>query len=163
MTSLRKVFSWFTGSQKLHQERERLKTFRHWPITFISIRELASSGLYYVGHGDRTRCYFCNCEIDRWEPYDSPVLVHQYIQPMCPLLRRCQTTNVPIDEEYLNVILPPLPAATQQICKICFGGEQNILFTPCSHVVTCQTCALYLHKCPICRVAIKAKLRIFVV
>lgn len=51
-------------------------------------------------------------------------------------------------------------------CIICKKDEVNIVFLPCTHQVTCANCSDNLGKkgkaaCPICRVHIKQKIRVF--
>lgn len=90
----------------LCREDERLKSFDDWPLPWLSKVELAMSGLYYLGDEDRTKCYFCQVEIGRWERGDEPVAEHLRWSPNCPLLRRRPTGNVPLDCEALHRILP---------------------------------------------------------
>ena len=40
-------------------------------------------------------------------------------------------------------------------CKICMAAKIQIVFLPCTHMITCLTCALSVAKCPICRIEIK--------
>ncbi|XP_063614003.1 baculoviral IAP repeat-containing protein 2-like [Penaeus indicus] len=40
-------------------------------------------------------------------------------------------------------------------CKVCMDSEIAIVFLPCSHMVTCVSCAVSLRQCPICRRDIK--------
>jgi len=40
-------------------------------------------------------------------------------------------------------------------CKVCMDAEMNVVFLPCVHMVTCNSCAVALTKCPVCRRDIK--------
>ena len=40
-------------------------------------------------------------------------------------------------------------------CKVCVDAEIEIVFLPCTHMITCPSCAAILNKCPICRGEIK--------
>nr|WAS29203.1 inhibitor of apoptosis protein 1 [Eriocheir hepuensis] len=41
------------------------------------------------------------------------------------------------------------------MCKVCMDAEIDMVFLPCTHMVTCSSCALALAQCPICRTDIK--------
>nr|XP_022301709.1 baculoviral IAP repeat-containing protein 8-like isoform X2 [Crassostrea virginica] len=51
--------------------------------------------------------------------------------------------------------------AQQAKCKICFVEEVQVLFLPCSHLVTCGNCANRLNECPTCRKLIQDTIRVF--
>lgn len=97
----------YVMNDRFHREDERLKTFDSWPLDWLNKKELAMSGMFYMGVDDKTKCYFCEVEIGRWEPEDQPVPEHMRWSPNCPLLRRRTTNNVPINCEELNRLLPP--------------------------------------------------------
>jgi len=62
----------------------RLRSFNSkWELKSIAPQQLAESGFYYVGPGDRVRCLFCSIEIDHWEPTDDPMTEHRRISPLC--------------------------------------------------------------------------------
>ena len=67
-------------------------------------------------------------------------------------------------EESSVVISPPttkdLAAELERIresrmCKVCMDAEMDVVYLPCSHMVTCASCAVSLAVCPICRMDIK--------
>lgn len=103
----------YAMDDRFHREDERLKTFENWPLDFVDRHELAMSGMFYMGDSDKTKCYFCEVEIGRWEREDQPVPEHLRFSPNCPLLRRRTTNNVPINVEQLERILP---APSYDIC-----------------------------------------------
>lgn len=87
-----------TASPNLNIEEQRLKTFeRNWPLTFISARTLAKTGFYYIGPQDQVRCYFCKVEVSQWDAGDNEVTEHSRWSPHCPLLKRRDTPNVPLE------------------------------------------------------------------
>ena len=43
----------------------------------------------------------------------------------------------------------------KRMCKVCMDAEMEIVFLPCSHMLTCSMCASALTQCPICRSDIK--------
>lgn len=97
----------YTMSEIFHREDERLKTFDSWPCEWLDKKELAMTGMFYMGESDKTKCYFCEVEIGCWEREDQPVPEHLRWSPNCPLLRRRTTNNVPINCEVLERLLPP--------------------------------------------------------
>ncbi|XP_017080908.1 death-associated inhibitor of apoptosis 1 [Drosophila eugracilis] len=92
----------------MNHEEARLKTFEHWPLDWLDKHQLAQTGLYFTQQDDKVKCFFCGVEIGRWEPEDQPVPEHQRWSPNCPLLRRRTTSNVPINGEALDRVLPPI-------------------------------------------------------
>lgn len=94
-------------SVSYHTEVARLDSFRNWTIPFISKAELARYGFYYVGPNDMVKCYFCRVEIGLWEPNDNVLSEHLRWSPYCPLLRKRQTNNVPIDASFLDLLPEP--------------------------------------------------------
>eukprot|EP00079_Xenopus_tropicalis_P017459 XP_004917410.1 PREDICTED: uncharacterized protein LOC101733194 [Xenopus tropicalis] len=54
---------------------------KHFP--YQTSDELAWAGFYYVGPGDRVRCFSCGGEVDNWEPEDVPLTRHQLSFPHC--------------------------------------------------------------------------------
>lgn len=101
-------------SVSYHTEVARLESFRGWTISFISKTELARYGFYYVGPNDMVKCYFCRVEIGLWEPNDNVLSEHLRWSPYCPLLRKRQTNNVPIDASFLD----QLPEPSYDTCGI---------------------------------------------
>ena len=49
-------------------------------------------------------------------------------------------------------------------CVVCFERAPDVVFMPCFHVVSCRDCGLHedVSKCPICRVPIEQKRRVYV-
>lgn len=47
------------------------------------------------------------------------------------------------------------------ICIICCINEVNCVIIPCGHANTCQSCCSKLHRCLICREAIRNRLKIY--
>lgn len=98
VTSTPTISSQMSNTDLLKFEEQRLKSFeRGWPHSFISPRVLAKTGFYFIGPHDQVRCYFCKVEVSRWENGDNEVAEHSRWSPNCPLLKRRETTNVPIE------------------------------------------------------------------
>uniref|UniRef100_A0A803JT52 Uncharacterized protein n=1 Tax=Xenopus tropicalis TaxID=8364 RepID=A0A803JT52_XENTR len=54
---------------------------KHFP--YQTSDKLAWAGFFYVGPGDRVRCFSCGGEVDNWEPGDVPLTRHQLFFPHC--------------------------------------------------------------------------------
>lgn len=117
-----------TVALDLAHEEHRLMTFAAvWPHKFISPRILAKIGFYYTGPYDQVKCHFCKVKVRSWEMGDNEVNEHIRWSPQCPLLERCETTNVPLKPiSELDKLLPP-PLPTQQSPAIAFDecGSTN--------------------------------------
>lgn len=98
-----------SAASDLANEECRLMTFdSDWPHAFISPRILAKIGFYYIGPYDQVRCHFCRIRVRSWEIGDNEVNEHLRWSPRCPLLQRCDTTNVPLKPiSELDQLLPP--------------------------------------------------------
>lgn len=46
-------------------------------------------------------------------------------------------------------------------CKICMVSEVEVVFVPCGHLLSCVMCGTALMNCPLCRTAIKGRVRTF--
>lgn len=95
---------------KFNEEVERLNTFSSWNVSFISKKELASNGFYYIGHTiqpDLVKCYFCNVELGNWDEGDDIEDEHRRWSPHCNFLSDpCATNNVPQDTKKLKTNMP---------------------------------------------------------
>lgn len=98
------------STNDLNREENRLKTFdASWPHSFISPRVLAKTGFYYIGPHDQVKCFFCKVEVSSWEMGDNEVTEHSRWSPNCPLLKRRETANVPVEPaSELDQLLPPV-------------------------------------------------------
>ncbi|KAN0034376.1 hypothetical protein ACTFIV_000882 [Dictyostelium citrinum] len=50
---------------------------------------------------------------------------------------------------------------SKRSCSICYEGVRDVVFLPCSHVVTCFGCSSMVGTCPVCRTMIQTKKKIF--
>lgn len=51
----------------------------------------------------------------------------------------------------------------QKICKICRKENVEVLFLPCGHLVSCSQCSSTASQCPVCKMAVTDKIRIYAV
>lgn len=58
-------------------EDHRYKSFEPYRLLMsVSPTILAETGFYYIGPGDRVKCYFCYVEISQWSDGDDEVIEH---------------------------------------------------------------------------------------
>ena len=81
----------------MDKEINRLETFKYWPLSFISPKELAKNGFYYIGVRDRVRCHFCRIGLELWQRTDDVMSEHRRTSPDCRFIQGYKTKNVPID------------------------------------------------------------------
>lgn len=70
-------------------ENERIRTFSiDWPHSsdYISIKNMALSGLYFTGIDDSVKCVFCSANIHQWMTNDDPVADHYRCNINCQFL-----------------------------------------------------------------------------
>ncbi|OCT56671.1 NACHT, LRR and PYD domains-containing protein 1a-like [Xenopus laevis] len=74
----------------LRDEDNRLETYRGHSHHFPNNNQqcLSQAGFYYVGPGDRVRCFSCGGELDNWQPGDEPLTRHQQSYPDCPYVSK---------------------------------------------------------------------------
>ena len=46
-------------------------------------------------------------------------------------------------------------------CKLCLDLDAAVLFDPCGHICTCVNCSQAVGECPMCRTAIRRKIRAY--
>ena len=46
------------------------------------------------------------------------------------------------------------------ICVMCLLNERRVMFQPCFHVVSCNSCQYKVEECPVCRTPIDGRLKI---
>ena len=95
----------FLSYDSLRYEKERLDTFIEWPVPWMSPRDLAADGYYYIRKEDHCACVFCRGIVGAWERGDTPRREHQRHFPHCPFIRGQPVGNVPAA---LGVILDGL-------------------------------------------------------
>jgi hypothetical protein len=85
---------------KMKYEKNRIESFRNWPVPFVNVRELAQNGFYYIDYKDVVECTFCNVQVHDWEADDVIANEHKRWAPYCPLVRRIETDNIPLQPKY---------------------------------------------------------------
>jgi hypothetical protein len=46
-------------------------------------------------------------------------------------------------------------------CVICKDHHRSIVFVPCGHLCSCESCSQNLTECPVCRAAFATKCKIY--
>lgn len=176
---------------KYASQAARLRTFKDWPRSMRQKPEdLADAGFFYTGHGDKTKCFYCDGGLKDWEEDDIPweqharwfnrcayvllvkgkQFVQQVITESCFIEANEEDTipqAVKAEAKKPQTIKPQEPEKEEatiedsKLCKICFSEERNICFVPCGHVVACAKCALANSNCPMCRRTIHCAQRLY--
>ncbi|XP_054837585.1 baculoviral IAP repeat-containing protein 7 [Eublepharis macularius] len=69
-------------------EERRLRTFQCWPDSAaVSPADLAAAGFFFVGPGDRVKCFCCGGVLYEWVAEDDPIEEHRKFFPMCPFIQ----------------------------------------------------------------------------
>lgn len=80
-------YSYRVNTMMMQFERERVKTFRGWPVASLTPQSMAAAGFYYIGYGDEVRCAFCKVELSVWRPVTNPKAEHKKYAPQCKFVR----------------------------------------------------------------------------
>lgn len=101
-------------------ELHRLYSFEFYCNKAIDIKKLALFGFYNYDSllNDTVKCFFCKVEIGLWKSNDNILTEHLRWSPYCELLNRYKNSNIPINENELNRLLPP-PNKFEFRYKIC--------------------------------------------
>lgn len=86
----------FHSYNNLYYEKERLDTFIDWPIDWLSPKDLAAAGFYFLRNEDFCACPFCSGIVGDWEVRDVPRDEHVRHFPHCPFIQGKPVGNVPI-------------------------------------------------------------------
>lgn len=151
-------------------------------ILFLSFFLLLGN---FKGHMDSVECYFCGKGICIWEPGDDPWSEHLRLSPSCLFLQDIKnkknyealknnltekvknssqdaTSNETSKQQVTINTRTTQKACDRLTCKICLEEELSILFLPCSHLISCQRCAVNLTNCPLCRSTIHAAIQAYI-
>lgn len=83
----------------------RKSSFTGWPPQMRQKPdELAEAGLFYLGQGDKTRCFWCGVVISEWEAGDVPIVEHAKIAQQF-LGHPCQWIIASKGREFLDHIV----------------------------------------------------------
>ena len=110
---------------------------------------LCDSAFFYSGYGDRTSCFMCGGVVKNWQPEDQPDEEHLRLYPACPfmLLKKCTEYD---SKNTMNMI-----------CQLCNKNVVEIVYLPCKHIVTSETCVDKRESCLKCNKTILAYIRVY--
>jgi len=60
-----------------------LRTYIGWKLDFITPKQMAKAGLYYLGKHDHVKCSICSTIFDNWKCGDDPIEEHKHRAPKC--------------------------------------------------------------------------------
>lgn len=100
------------------------------------------------------------------------IMAHLSANPALPddIRRACaQVTQGPLFD-HMYAMADPAIAPTQPtradtvnpMCCVCDDAPKCVLFLPCKHVCACEACHARLQACPLCRVAIVSRHKVFI-
>ena len=65
---------WIPQNVSMKYFSDRMKTFKNWPKQIVQQpKELAQTGFYYIGEGDKVKCFYCGLVLYNWLTCDNPV------------------------------------------------------------------------------------------
>ena len=88
--------------KKYKHERARLESFStdSWPSNApVTVQDLAKAGFYYLGNGDRVRCYYCSGVLYGWADGDTAIGEHRKHFPQCEFVQRYDTITATTSPE----------------------------------------------------------------
>ncbi|KAM4697046.1 E3 ubiquitin-protein ligase XIAP [Rhinophrynus dorsalis] len=161
------------------QYKSRLESFAVWPYS-ADKEMLAKAGLYSIGEGDATKCFYCGGVLKEWKLREDPWEEHARWYPGCKFLLEEKGQHFINNAQLLRPLLlkasssetSALPEETsiedklrqleeEKICKVCMDRKISVVFIPCGHLVACAQCAEVLDKCPICCTIVQRRQKIF--
>ncbi|XP_071492028.1 E3 ubiquitin-protein ligase XIAP-like [Diadema antillarum] len=84
-------------TSKMAHESHRLCTFQNWPQDNpLQPTLLARAGFYYLGVGDKVKCFACGGQLEQFDYGDTAMGEHSRHFPDCPFVKKTDTKNVPI-------------------------------------------------------------------
>jgi hypothetical protein len=100
------------------------------------------------------------------DPASSPATI-------LALMKRCWS-HEPAERPTMTAAIGPLAQALMQAdeaakeaaearneCVVCADAKRSVAFVPCGHVCSCVHCADESNQCPICRVTVAQRLKVF--
>ena len=109
--------------------------------SFSSLDDLAQAVLYFQEHG--------NLE---GTPFGKDLNVNPSKEGEQMIYERA-TNSKPLSAKEAET--------DRQGCKICMDNDVQVTFVPCGHLVVCESCALGMKLCPICRLEVQETVRTY--
>ena len=145
---------------------------------FTKIENFAEAGFYSIKHRDYVKCFKCGGGLCNWDPFDDPWVEHAIYYPNCTYLNENKSivfiecvqevyykkkdNNKIINKcNYLIKNFEVLKINDFLLCKLCFNKNINVVLIPCGHTLSCYECSEKLITCPICKIVIQIKQKIY--
>lgn len=123
----------------------RSVTRRHQTFKNRTEAKWAEQGFYYCQFSGMYVCAYCRIERDQLPPTGCRWSHHASWNSKCPLVQ----TRRGLKEDDNNK------------CIVCMQQEKDSLLLPCRHFCSCVYCGQQLSHCPLCRIKIESKMRIY--
>ncbi len=103
----------FIRNLDMRRERERVRTFEHWPSgtshpRTVDVHHLARSGFFHLGNLDRVQCFSCGGVLRNWNFGDNVMNEHRRHFPHCKMTNNTERTNVPLENPLPQQVPPPV-------------------------------------------------------
>ncbi|XP_041434513.1 uncharacterized protein LOC121398946 isoform X2 [Xenopus laevis] len=119
--------------EDMSDEYSRLETYRGHSIHFLHIKplQLAQAGFYFVGLGDRVRCFSCRGELEKWEKWDVPLTRHRLSLFNCPYVRELTAKGAGLEAQYQECTMPPLNMSDENKRRETYRGHSQDFLNEC--------------------------------
>ncbi|GIY30751.1 e3 ubiquitin-protein ligase XIAP [Caerostris darwini] len=78
---------------RMTELKNRLATYKHWPLMMLSPRQLSECGLFYTDNEDIVTCFYWGGSLGNWELNDNPWVEHEKYFPDCRYLNLVNGTT----------------------------------------------------------------------
>lgn len=94
---------------RYHLFEDRLKTYRDWPVTFLTCYAMCEAGFYHI-RDDVVKCFECGVQLVNWVEGDDPLVEHKKWSPDCLFLKGVEQVWVPPIDTLADL-------STAELCK----------------------------------------------
>ena len=163
------VYEFYSNQAKREATYERY----NWPPQMKQRpAEMARAGYFYTGCNDSVYCFWCGEGVRSWLSTEKPVLEHLKSSPNCQYIKtvvpppEIDGESTPLRQENPESASAVNPQKTTSLsrsteCVICLEERYTIAFVPCGHLITCLECSFKVKNCPVCRLHISGRLRVY--
>ncbi|WAR16588.1 IAP3-like protein [Mya arenaria] len=126
----------------------RLDSFKACQNIAASTRILSEAGFFYAGTEDCTRCFYCGIGLRNWSENDDPWTEHARFS------LDCDHVVSEKGREFVNLVKLALELTNER-------NEVSLVFLPCGHLVSCNTCGNRQKSCVTCGQNVKGTVRTY--
>ena len=103
-------------------KEDRLKSFKNFTQRLRATHEeFAQAGFYFLGVGDRVKCFACCGILQHWLYADNPLIEHARFYPNCPYLLKVKGAN------FIRGILKLYPGTQRPFQVRSLGAQLAVL------------------------------------